>query len=166
MVSLDRQMEAGWLYGLVTFAGFIIGGWVWARRFRSTPESFSIFVGAIIGAYSGAKILFLLAEWENVFSDLNWLYLAASGKTIVGALLGGYAGVEIAKARAHSTDRPAQLHAFLDAVEGLQQDFLQLQLLGPFLLLEDVEDLFFGLVEQIIGSHRLVIRVAQNLGAG
>jgi phosphatidylglycerol:prolipoprotein diacylglycerol transferase len=97
MVSLDRQMEAGWLYGLVTFAGFIIGGWVWARRFRSTPESFSIFVGAIIGAYSGAKILFLLAEWENVFSDPNWLYLAASGKTIVGALLGGYAGVEIAK---------------------------------------------------------------------
>ena len=43
------------------------------------------------------KTLFLLAEWENVFSDPNWLYLAASGKTIVGALLGGYAGVEIAK---------------------------------------------------------------------
>jgi phosphatidylglycerol:prolipoprotein diacylglycerol transferase len=97
MVDLDRQIEAGWLYGLVTFAGLIIGGFIWARRFRSTPESFSIFVGAIIGAYGGAKVLFLLAEWENVFSDSNWLYLAASGKTIVGALLGGYAGVEIAK---------------------------------------------------------------------
>jgi phosphatidylglycerol---prolipoprotein diacylglyceryl transferase len=97
MVDLERQIEAGWLYGVVTFAGLIIGGWVWARRFRSTPESFSIFVGAIVGAYAGAKVLFLLAEWEKVFSDPNWLYLAASGKTIVGALLGGYAGVEIAK---------------------------------------------------------------------
>jgi phosphatidylglycerol:prolipoprotein diacylglycerol transferase len=97
MVDLERQFQAGWLYGVVTFAGLIIGGFVWARRFRRTPESFSIFVGAIIGAYAGAKILFLLAEWEKVFSDPNWLYLAVSGKTIVGALLGGYAGVEIAK---------------------------------------------------------------------
>jgi phosphatidylglycerol---prolipoprotein diacylglyceryl transferase len=97
MVDLDRQIEAGWLYGVVTFAGLIIGGFIWARRFRQTPESFSIFVGAIIGAYSGAKILFLLCEWGNVFGHPHWLYLAASGKTIVGALLGGYAGVEIAK---------------------------------------------------------------------
>lgn len=97
MVDLDGQIEAGWLYGVVTFGGLIIGGWVWARRFRSTPESFSIFVGAIIGAYGGAKILFLLAEWEKVFGDPHWLFLAASGKTIVGALLGGYAGVEVAK---------------------------------------------------------------------
>ncbi len=97
MVDWDGQIASGWLYGVITFAGLIIGGTFWARRFRRTPESFSIFVGAIIGAYAGAKVLFLLAEWERIFSDPNWLWLALSGKTIVGALLGGYAGVEIAK---------------------------------------------------------------------
>lgn len=97
MIDLKGQIEAGWLYGVVTFAGLIIGGFVWATRFRATPGAFSIFIGALLGAYAGAKILFLLAEWERVFSDPNWLYLAASGKTIVGALLGGYVGVELAK---------------------------------------------------------------------
>lgn len=97
MAGLEGQIESGWLYGVVTFAGLIGGGILWSRRFRKTPESFSIFVGAIIGAYAGAKLLFLLSEWERIFSDPNWLFMAVSGKTIVGALLGGYAGVEIAK---------------------------------------------------------------------
>ena len=97
MVDWEGQIQSGWLYGVITFAGLIIGGAFWARRFRKTPESFSIFVGAIIGAYAGAKVLFLLAEWERIFGDPHWFLLAISGKTIVGALLGGYAGVEIAK---------------------------------------------------------------------
>lgn len=96
-LDLDGQLQDGWLYLLVTYAGLLLGGWVWTRRFRSRPGSFSIFIGAILGAYAGAKILFLLAEGERIFSDPNGLYLAASGKTIVGALLGGYAGVEWAK---------------------------------------------------------------------
>jgi len=97
MSGWEGQIESGWLYGVITFAGLIIGGSFWARRFRKTPESFSIFVGAVIGAYAGAKILFLLAEWGRVLSHPQWYIIAASGKTIVGALLGGYAGVEIAK---------------------------------------------------------------------
>ncbi len=97
MSDWEGQIESGWLYGVITFAGLIIGGSFWARRFRRTPESFSIFVGAVIGAYTGAKVLFLLAEWDRVFSHPHWYLLAASGKTIVGALLGGYGGVEIAK---------------------------------------------------------------------
>ena len=56
-----------------------------------------MFVGAIAGAYLGAKLLYLAAEgWMHCGIDL-WLYQLAAGKTIVGALLGGYAGVEIAK---------------------------------------------------------------------
>lgn len=97
MSGWERQIESGWLYGVITLACLIIGGSFWARRFRKTPESFSIFVGALVGAYTGAKVLFLIAEWERVFSHPQWYIIAASGKTIVGALLGGYAGVEIAK---------------------------------------------------------------------
>lgn len=97
MSGWEGQIESGWLYGVITFGGLIVGGSLWARRFRKTPESFSIFVGAVIGAYTGAKILFLLAEWDRVFSHPHWYLLVASGKTIVGALLGGYGGVEIAK---------------------------------------------------------------------
>jgi phosphatidylglycerol:prolipoprotein diacylglycerol transferase len=97
MFRPEEQIASGWLYGLVTLAGLTIGGIAWSRRYRETPEALSIFIGAIIGAYSGAKLLFLFAEGARIFHDPNWLLLAVSGKTIVGALLGGYAGVEIAK---------------------------------------------------------------------
>lgn len=93
----SRQAGAGWIYALVTFLGLGIGAWVWSRRVRETPSAFAVFVGAVIGAYSGAKLVFALVEWPSFFGQPDqWIRLAA-GKTILGALLGGYAGVEIAK---------------------------------------------------------------------
>lgn len=97
MIDWNRQAEAGWIYTLVTFLGLGLGAWFWSRRMRETPAAFAVFVGAIIGAYSGAKLVFVLVEWPVFFGAADqWLRLA-SGKTILGALLGGYAGVEIAK---------------------------------------------------------------------
>lgn len=53
-----------------------------------------IFIGAVGGAVVGAKLGFLFAEGWHYRHD--WLALA-SGRTILGALLGGYAGVELTK---------------------------------------------------------------------
>lgn len=97
MIDWNRQIDAGWVYTLVTFLGLGIGAWIWSRRVRETPGAFAVFVGAVVGAYAGAKLLFVLVEWPVFFgADDQWIRLAA-GKTILGALLGGYAGVEIAK---------------------------------------------------------------------
>lgn len=85
------------LYGWITLGSVILGGWLWARRWKSSPHLFGIFVGGMCGAFFGAKVLYILAEGWMHFSDENWMYHLATGKTIVGALLGGYAGVEFAK---------------------------------------------------------------------
>lgn len=93
----SRQAEAGWIYLLVTFLGLGLGAWVWSRRVRETPSAFAVFVGAVIGAYAGAKLLYVLVEGWAFFGTADGLFRIAAGKTILGALLGGYAGVEIAK---------------------------------------------------------------------
>ena len=85
------------VYGWITLAGLMIGGWFWSRRWRSRPESFSIFVGAVCGAFLGAKLLFLAAEGWLYLGEPGWQKQWLTGKTIVGALLGGYAGVEMVK---------------------------------------------------------------------
>ena len=54
-------------------------------------------MGGICGAFFGAKVLYILAEGWMRFDEENWLLHLATGKTIVGALLGGYAGVEFTK---------------------------------------------------------------------
>jgi phosphatidylglycerol:prolipoprotein diacylglycerol transferase len=97
MIDWAAQAEAGWLYALATLGGLLVGAVLWARRFRERPSSFAVFVGALAGAYGGAKILYLLVEGWSLVGDPDWLAKAAAGKTILGALLGGYAGVEIAK---------------------------------------------------------------------
>ncbi|MDF1860225.1 MAG: prolipoprotein diacylglyceryl transferase [Verrucomicrobiales bacterium] len=85
------------LYGWITLGGLLIGGWLWSRKWKETPGSFSIFVGAICGAFLGAKLMFLFAEGWIVIGQDRWLLQWIVGKSIVGALLGGYAGVELVK---------------------------------------------------------------------
>ncbi len=56
-----------------------------------------IYGAALVSAFVGAKVVYLLAEgWLYWESPDRWLILA-TGKTVIGALLGGFAGVEIAK---------------------------------------------------------------------
>src|SRR6476469_9337118 len=53
----------------------------------------------ILGALFGAKILALLESWREVSTEVAAGNTAAllGGKTIVGGLIGGWIGVEIAK---------------------------------------------------------------------
>ena len=60
----------------------------------SAAERISIGLGAFCGAMLGAKLPFVLSDWEGFVSGAAWF---SSGKTIVFGLAGGYLGVEVAK---------------------------------------------------------------------
>jgi prolipoprotein diacylglyceryltransferase len=78
------------------------------RRRRALPaladreSGLAIVVGAIVGAALGAKIAYWLYDPAYAFAGIldgnapDWVRLL-QGKSIIGALLGGLAGVEIAK---------------------------------------------------------------------
>lgn len=60
----------------------------------SPQQRLGIGLGAFCGAMLGAKLPFVLADWEGLRSGAAWF---ANGKTILAGLVGGYAGVEAAK---------------------------------------------------------------------
>ena len=73
------------------------------RRHSALPaladreSSLAIGIGAILGAALGAKIAYWLYDPAYAFAGFpDWIHLL-QGKSIIGALLGGLAGVEIAK---------------------------------------------------------------------
>ena len=78
-------------------AGIAFGAWFWFRQSRSEPRHALIYFAAIAGALLGAKVAYLLSEgWLHTDPDtrlLHWL----TGKSVTGALLGGWIAVEIAK---------------------------------------------------------------------
>lgn len=57
-------------------------------------EKFGLGVGAFCGAMIGAKLPFVLLDWEGAISGVAWF---SNGKTIMCGLAGAYLGVEIAK---------------------------------------------------------------------
>lgn len=76
---------------------------LWQRRRLALPvlddrdRSLWIGVAAIVGAALGAKLGYWIVDPRNAFADFpDWQRLL-EGKTIVGALLGGLAGVELVK---------------------------------------------------------------------
>ncbi len=76
---------------------------LWQRRRLALPvlddldRSLWIGVAAIFGAAIGAKLGYWIEDPRNAFASFpDWRHLL-EGKTIVGALLGGLAGVEVVK---------------------------------------------------------------------
>lgn len=61
-------------------------------------QRLGIAFGAFCGAMIGAKLPFVLADWEGFKSGRAWF---DGGKTIVLGLVGGYFGVELAKWSLH-----------------------------------------------------------------
>jgi len=84
-------------YGWLMLAGIFVSIVLWSRVARRDERLVLIYVAALIGAFLGAKIVYLGAEgWLHWHDKNRWIELA-TGKSITGALLGGYAAVEIAK---------------------------------------------------------------------
>ncbi len=84
-------------YPLFLLAGILVSFFTWRRLARNDQRLPVIYAAALVCAFAGAKVVYLAAEgwlwWGRPECLMAWL----SGKSILGALLGGYAGVEAAK---------------------------------------------------------------------
>jgi phosphatidylglycerol---prolipoprotein diacylglyceryl transferase len=95
---------AAWAHTAFAYAGMGLGAAMWRRSLRHqqrggalAPGNFAVLVGLLIGAAIGNKLVFLierpdvaLAIWQNGM-------LTFPGQSVVGGLLGGLIGVELAK---------------------------------------------------------------------
>lgn len=81
-------------YGWLTLGGVAVSLTLWRRMARQDPRLLTIYLGGLAGALVGAKLVYFFAEgWLHLGSGDMWRQLA-TGKSILGGLLGGYAGVE------------------------------------------------------------------------
>jgi len=85
------------LYPWLMLAGIGVSVAFWRRLARRDERLMIIYLAALASAFLGAKLVYLAAEGWMFWDDPNRWMIWATGKTILGALLGGYAGVEIAK---------------------------------------------------------------------
>lgn len=73
------------------------GAIYWHRQARHDARLPLVYAGGLAGAFLGAKLAYLFAEgWLVWDSPQRWL-LWAAGKSVIGALPGGWVGVEVAK---------------------------------------------------------------------
>jgi phosphatidylglycerol:prolipoprotein diacylglycerol transferase len=85
-------------YTLIMIAAVATGAWLSRRtqsRLALSPgQRWGVGLGAFCGAMIGAKLPFVLADGPGMLSGAAWF---SDGKTILCGLIGGYAGVELAK---------------------------------------------------------------------
>ena len=94
---------AAWVHGAFEYAGIGAGAWWWRRTLRRgqlggplADANFVVLVGLLLGAAIGNKAVFLV-ERPDVALTIWQGRLAWPGQSIVGGLLGGLIGVELAK---------------------------------------------------------------------
>jgi phosphatidylglycerol:prolipoprotein diacylglycerol transferase len=101
----DPALPNDWrilVYPLLAVVSLFVTGTLWSRLMRGRPDDrdprmIQVLLGALIGVAAGAKIAFILGDLPRLIAtDTTWLDWVA-GKSVTGALLGGYAGIEIAK---------------------------------------------------------------------
>lgn len=85
------------LYRWTMLGAILLSAAYWLVRARNNPELLPVYIGALAGAFLGAKLAYLFAEgWRDWPLPDRWARLAG-GKSVVGGLLGGYGGVELVK---------------------------------------------------------------------
>lgn len=93
-------------YAWLMAAGVLASAIWWFAKSRHDSALLMVYIGALGGAFLGAKLAYIVAEvWFDWGREDFWMRLA-TGKSILGGLLGGYAGVEGMKRLAghrHST---------------------------------------------------------------
>ena len=84
-------------YGWLMLAGIFVSIFLWSQMIRRDDRLVLVYVAALAGAFLGAKLVYLGAEGWLHWHDPNRWVILATGKSVTGALLGGYLAVEIAK---------------------------------------------------------------------
>lgn len=84
-------------YGWLTLGGVAVSLALWRRMARRDPRLLTVYLAALVGAFLGAKVVYFLAEGYLHLGAPDFWRQLATGKSILGGLLGGYAGVEGAK---------------------------------------------------------------------
>lgn len=99
MTFFPAAMAAPNSYGWLMLLGIAASAVIWSRRARRDSRLVLIYTGALVGSLLGAKLAYLIAEgWFDFGKPDSWARLA-TGKSILGALLGGYWAVETVKSR-------------------------------------------------------------------
>lgn len=84
-------------YGWLMLAGILISAFWWSRLAKRDERLLIIYFAALFSAFLGAKLVYFAAEGWMFWDDPQRWIIWATGKTILGALLGGYVGVEVTK---------------------------------------------------------------------
>lgn len=84
-------------YSWLMLAGIGVSLFFWSRLAKRDERLLIIYLAALVSAFLGAKLVYFAAEGWMFWDDPQRWTIWATGKTILGALLGGYAGVEAAK---------------------------------------------------------------------
>jgi phosphatidylglycerol:prolipoprotein diacylglycerol transferase len=86
------------LMGVAVATGVLVSRRTQKPLGLSWGERLAIALGAFCGGMLGAKLPFVLLDWDGLLSGAAWF---DSGKTLVLGLVGGYFGVEAAKWALH-----------------------------------------------------------------
>lgn len=84
-------------YRWTMLGAIVLSAWLWSRRTKRDPVLMLVYIGAVGGAFAGAKLAWLIAEGADAWASPNRWLLIATGKSVLGGILGGYAGVEFMK---------------------------------------------------------------------
>jgi prolipoprotein diacylglyceryltransferase len=84
----------------------------WSRAAVPLETNLWLIVGCVFGALVGAKLLAWLESPLHYWGNRANLSALLGGKTIVGGLLGGWVGVEIAKRRLHVKHSTGDVYVF------------------------------------------------------
>lgn len=96
--------SAAWVHTTFAYAGMAVGAALWRAALRRqqrggalAPGNFGVLVGVLLGAALGNKGVFLIERPDVALAAWRDGTLMVPGQSIVGGLLGGLIGVEIAK---------------------------------------------------------------------
>lgn len=105
--SLQQSSPYRW----TMLGAILLSALLWFLRTKRDPMMMAIYAGALGGAFIGAKLAYLFAERSVAWaSPQRWLMLA-TGKSVLGGILGGYAGVEWMKRAIGHTQSTGDLFA-------------------------------------------------------
>jgi phosphatidylglycerol:prolipoprotein diacylglycerol transferase len=96
-VGSVSELNSTSAYSWLMLGGIGVSLFLWSRLARRDERLIFIYLAALAGAFLGAKLVYLGAEGWLHWNDANRWRALLTGKSVTGALLGGYGAVEVTK---------------------------------------------------------------------